>query len=490
MSQKNYQKVLKSDYIKLFPIMGLAFYIAFIPHSNYPYPVHIDEWFHMAFANEIIGQAGVSGLSNPFSGGEPLWNQFFELGFHVFFAVFRMISGISWLEIIRYFPSIIFMITVLSSYILARRLGFGWEAALFTCLVPTTVGILGPAFLVPVAIGLLFIPLCIFLAYNFRTFWSYVVLFIFTVFLASMHAATAVGIIILLVPFILLNLKGNFKHSLGITLALAIPFMAIFPWVFDMLLSQLKALFTPSPVTWYVDIPRVIVTYGYIPILLCLLGTFLLALMGGKKNYGLILGLLFLLATLAIYFSLHYGQPSLYERGLGYMMLVASIVAGAGLMGVKNLRLPSEFSDRLRLPLITRNVGAVLCLVLIGLTLAISIPERQDTPYYHMISQEDYEAFTWIRNNVSDDYDKAILNPWEATAFTAVTGKKTYSRTHTFTTERDIKAQGFLIGGCSDTAFMIENGISLVYSEFPCNNTDLVEVRENVYLLNETQQSP
>ena len=122
-------------------------------------------------------------------------------------------------------------------------------------------------------------------------------------------------------------------------------------------------------------------------------------------------------------------------------------------------------------------------------TLVIAIPARQNIPYYHMIGQDDYEAFTWIKDNVGNEYDKAILNPWEATSFTAITGKTTYSRTHTFTTEKDKQAQRFLIEGCVDTAFMKENGISLVYSEFPCNNPDLVEVRENVYLLDETRQS-
>lgn len=488
MNWQNVYTILKSNYLKLVPIMGLAFYIAFIPHSNYPYPVHIDEWFHMAFANEIIGKASVSGLTNPFSGGAPLWNQSFELGFHLFSAVFHQISGIPWLDIVRYFPGIIFIMTVLSVYILAQRQGFGWEAALFTCLVPTTVGILGPAFFVPVAMGLLFIPLSIFLAFNFRTVWSYVVLFIFTCFLVSMHAATAVGIIIVLAPFILLNLKGNFKYSLGITLALAIPFIALFPWIINMLLPTAKSLFIPEPLPLYVDFPRVIHTYGYLPILFCLLGTFLLAIRGGKKNYGLILGLLALLVMLATFFTFGYGEVQTYSRGLIYMMLLLSIVAGAGLMGVKNLRLPARLTAWLRVPLITKNLGIILCLALIGLTLAISIPERQDTPYYHMIDKQDYEAFVWIKDNVSDDYDKAILDPWKATAFTAVTEKYVYTRIHCYPKPSDTKAYEFLRGGCSDTAFLRENGISIIYTRGAVDNPDLVEVRKNVCLLKEARE--
>ena len=111
------------------------------------------------------------------------------------------------------------------------------------------------------------------------------------------------------------------------------------------------------------------------------------------------------------------------------------------------------------------------------------IPVRQDTPYYHMIDEEDYEAFVWIKDNVGKGYSIAILYPWKATAFTAITGKNIYSRIHNYPTERDKKAKAFLDDGCTDTNFLRKNGVSIVYSQKECDNPDLVEVRENVYLL-------
>jgi len=103
-------------------------------------------------------------------------------------------------------------------------------------------------------------------------------------------------------------------------------------------------------------------------------------LRGSKKNYGLILGLLALLLMLVSFYTFHYGVWIMYERGLTFMMLMISIVAGAGLMAIKNLRLPARFTTWLKAPLITQNVGEFLCLVLISITLAISIPERLETP--------------------------------------------------------------------------------------------------------------
>ncbi len=473
MTLTDVNRIPKTDYLILLPIMALAFYLTFIPHLNYPYPLHVDEWVHLVQSKSLMAAGSIT-----FPGSFLL-----EAGFHLFWGVFQTISGISWMDIFRYFPGIIFIITVLSVYVLAQRQGFGWEAALFTCLIPTTVGILGPAFLVPIAIGLLFIPLSLFLAFNFRTGWSYLALFIFTSFLLTIHAPTAVGLAIILAPYILLNLKGNFKHSLGLTLALAVPFLVPFPWIFHMLLPTAKSLLSPQTIPTYIDLPRIILTYGYLPILLSLAGTFILAIRGGNRNYSLIFGLLALLVMLVVYYTFHYGVEIMYFRGLTYMMLMVSIVAGVGLMGVRKLRLPVKLSAWIKPPFITQNVVNVLCLALIALTLCMVIPIRQDIPYYNMIDQQDYEAFVWIKDNVGEDYGRAILDPWKATAFAAITGKGIYTRIHAAPAAKDEEAYKFLEDGCTDTAFLRKNGISIVYTRGESNNPDLVEVRKNVYLL-------
>ena len=318
MDWQNIRRLISTDHLYLVPILVLAFYIAFIPHQNYLYPLHVDEWVHLARSGAML-EAGSITFPHSF---------LLEAGFHLFWGVFQSISGISWLTIFRYFPGVIFIITILSVYVLARRQGFGWEAALFACLIPTTIGILGPALMVPVSMGLLFIPLSLFLAFNFRSIWSYLLIFIFTCFLLSIHAPSAICLAIVLGPYILLNLKGNLKHSLGMALAVAIPFLAPFPWIFSMLLPTAKSLLTQQSPTELVQLPSVIQTYGYIPILCCLIGTFMLAIRGGKRNYGLILGFLAMLVMLVTFFTFHYGVSIMYERGLMYMMLLIGIVSG------------------------------------------------------------------------------------------------------------------------------------------------------------------
>jgi hypothetical protein len=472
----------RSAYL-LLPILALAFYIAFIPHQSYPYPVHVDEWVHLARAESLLKAGNINYIEPFFGGGAESLGANMEVGFHLFWGVFHRISGIPWLVIFRYFPGIILMLTALSSYILACRLGFGWEAAFFTSLLPTTVGILGPAFLVPVAIALPFLLLSLFAAFNFKSWWGYATIFVFTCFLVSIHPPSAIYLVIVLIPYILLNLKGNFKHSLGMALAVAIPFLAPFPWIFNMLLPTAKSLLAQQLPSGFVDLPRIIKTFGYVSVLLCILGTFLLAMKRGRENYGLVLGLLALLVMLVAFFTFHYGLSIVYERGLMFMMLMMGIVAGAGLAGVKNLGRMEWFTSRVKISAIARYSGWLFCLVLIGIILFTGIPYRQNTLYYHMIDDKDYQTFVWIKENVSEDYSKAVLDPWKATAFTAVTGKYIYTRIHEAPKPSDDEAYKFLAAGCRDTAFLKRNGISIVYTQEPCENPELVQVHQWVYLL-------
>ena len=61
-------KRAKVEHLLLLGVLGLAFYIAFIPRLSYPYPVHIDEWRALAYCEEI-GQTGTAGIADPFYGG-------------------------------------------------------------------------------------------------------------------------------------------------------------------------------------------------------------------------------------------------------------------------------------------------------------------------------------------------------------------------------------------------------------------------------------
>jgi hypothetical protein len=485
MSWHRVYRLVKSDYLKLILILGLAFYVAFIPHQGYAYPVHIDEWIHLACSNEIIDEASTLGLSSPFTGGKPMLVQSMEVGFQLYWAMFQQVTVISWLAIFKYFPAIIFVITVLSVYMLGRREGFGWEAALCTCFILTTVRFLGPGFLVPVALGLLFIPLSLFLAFNVRKWGCYVLLFLFTLFLISSHAATAVGLVLVLAPYIVLNFRKDFRHSLGLALALVVPFLVTLPWILDLLLPTAKAFITSQPslgstMPYIAQVPDL---YGYLPTFLFVVGIFMMARRGMLKDWSLIIAPVLFLLLIGLFANLHRGSEVLYARSYLYLMLMMGIVGGYGLWKIRSIRLP----ERLKPTFISRHAGSFLCLILLVPTLFFSLRTHLDTQYYHTIQEHDYEAFVWIEENIGDEYDLAILDPWMATAFTAITGKRVYARIGTHMSSNDLRAYKFFEDKCDDTAFLIKNNISIVYTRLDCNNPDLVQLREDVYLLPEIE---
>ena len=64
MDRQNISRLPISEYLYLVPILALTFYIAFIPHQNYLYPLHVDEWVHfwrsraMLEAGSIVSETG------------------------------------------------------------------------------------------------------------------------------------------------------------------------------------------------------------------------------------------------------------------------------------------------------------------------------------------------------------------------------------------------------------------------------------------------
>jgi hypothetical protein len=489
-------KTHRLEHLILLLILILAFFVAFIPHFDYPYPLHVDEWLHGAYSKAIM-QSGSITFTEPFSGQSFLsFTSNPEAGFHLFLSIFQQMTGVSSTDVFRYLPGVVFLLTILSVYTLGKKLGFGWQAAFFVSIIPTTVGILGPALLVPVSVALVFVPLVLLLAFEFRTPASYLLILLSNLFLLSAHAPSALCVIILLIPYIVINLRSDFKHSMGITAALLLPFLIALPLISDLVLSTARDLFTTHTVTEHVQVSPVIRSYGYLPFISCLFGVFILVLKGSKQSYGLVFGLLALLVMLVTFYTFHYGIPILHERGLLLAILTAGIIAGAGLMKLSTLKLPIMLKTGMR-SFLVKHIGLLLTLVVVSATLATVIPNRLNTPYYHMIDDKDYHSFVWVSENLKENYDRAILDPWKATAFTAITGKKVYTRIHFITGEKDLEAYDFINGGASDSSFLRNNGLSIVYTrvsgsaedfaiEYTGRNPDLVEVSENIYVLDTT----
>lgn len=479
--------LLASELVRLLPVLALACYIALIPHLDYKYPVHADEWGHLTYA-KALQESGSIDFPEPLPW--PLYSTDVhdpEIGYHIFLSMFQEVTDMPWMTFFRYFSGVIFVLTVLSVYALARREGYGWPAALATCLIPTTVGILGPAFMVPISMGLLFIPLCLFLAFNFKTKASYLLLFVFTSALLIIHPPTAIGLVIILAPYVLFNLRSSYSHSLKISAAVGAPFLIPLVFVFTSVLSEIDQLLTEQYLEDYISYPNLLKTYGYIPVTLGFLGIIVLAVRGNLKNFGLVFGMFALIAILLVFYRIHIGSPIWYDRGLLYVLLVLSVFTGAGLHWIKSKSFPRGSDGKLR-RFLAKNSGTIVYACLIIVIVAIAIPNRLDTYYYHMIDDEDHERFVWIKDNIGAEHEIAVLDPWKATALVAIGDQGIVSRIHARKPWRAQITEEFLNSDCKSTDFLKRWNASLIYSQSGCNNPDLVEVSEHIYILRETER--
>ncbi len=467
-------------------IIIIAIFMAYIPHLEYPYPVHHDEWMKMAYSH-ALSNAGSLTYTEPFSEQTTISGITGDLenGFYVFCVVLQQISGIDWTDLFTYFPAFIFAITVMSVYILSRRQGFGLEAAFFTSLLPTSIGILGPAFMVPQSIGIMYLPLMLFLAFNFTNWPAYLLLFLINSSLLIIHGPTAIVICIILFSYIVVIFRRRPLNGLMLLLILIAPFLLMIAFFFGSLMHTLTGMLNIGETNSFVKFPDLLQSFGYVPLAFSGIGVFYLFIKGDRQSLGLVFGMLVFLVVQLLFFRFNLGLSILYERGLNLLLLLLSITAGAGLSWLRCFRLsgngrPGAF--------IWRYTGLGLACAASIIILATAIPGHLSTDYYYMINKDDYGAFKWIGSNLPQ-YKRAILDPWKATAFTALTQKNSARRIFLQRETEDNRIDAFLESGCANSKVLRDYGATIIYNVNDCDNPDVIKIKDRTFLFTATDSN-
>ncbi|KYK30596.1 MAG: hypothetical protein AYK23_00975 [Candidatus Proteinoplasmatales archaeon SG8-5] len=442
-----------------------------IPHFGYTLPLHTDEWHYMAYSNALIDSGDVV-INHPYTGeaNVHLW----EIGYLVLLSLFKINSGISWPFLFTTLPTVIFLFVILTAYALGKRFGYGHHAAFIVSLIPSTVRFLGPGFLVPISLGIFLVLLSLLLILRYESKFRYLPLILIISFTFLMHPATGIYLYLILLSILIIFGLGKKRVDLYI---LGVTLLSFF----------ILGLFLPQSSFYNVNLSRITIggrfflptfgfsdfieLMGYLPIILMAIGVGVL--LRRKKTEGL--GLTFSVSVLALFlmiifyvFPNFFNVQAIFDRAIILLTVLISVVAGCGLYYVQKAK---------------KTVFAItmVCMLL------ILVPAHADEPYYHIISESEYDDFIWIRNNVHEPYDKAILDPWKAVAFPPVTGKEVYfsvpqgpsSSVGTMTSN----VNRFFAEGCTDTDFLLANGIDIVYTQTQCLNPDLIEVRDGIYIL-------
>jgi len=486
-------------------IMGFAFYTSLIPRLDYSYPLHTDEWTHFAEARTIVTE-GTIPFFDPVTGedrADPVTEEtrsspHFEVGYHLFLAEFQFLTGLPWLDMFRYLPSAVFALAALSAYIFGNRRGFGLEAALFASLVPTTVRFLGPALAVPVALGLFFVPLVLFLVSNY---WASkglpLVLLVLLSFLFIAHVPTAVfaGLIIAVYGVFQTLRRALTRrpvrrralaHLATVLAAVALsslPLLAYNNWLVGAAVAE------PLPQELLVAPGGIIPRFGYVPYALFVLGLVLLARSGIRTDRALLVTTVLVAAYAFLHYQFGVGNAALYSRSILYLSLLLLLIAGLATSDVRRW-LAKVLSLRWAGGASFAAAGLVLVAVMLP-SLGLSLESRYEEQYYHRIGDTQYEDFVWMRDHLCTGYERALTEPQFGRAFAAITGRHVYAAIPTTAApvrpaEVD-EAKLVLRDGVPDADWLRERGVSIVYTTRRVENPELVKVHDRVYVLPETE---
>lgn len=443
-----------------------------IPHLGYSLPLHTDEWHYMAYSGSLIDSGDIV-IDQPYTGGSGVYH--WEIGYVTFLSAFKLISGVSWPFLFTTLPTIIFLLVILTAYSIGNRSGFGLHAAFLVSLTPSTVRFLGPVFLVPISLGLFLVSLSILLTLKYEEKHRYFLLIPIISFTFLMHPATGVYLFLILFSILLVYLiKKEWPDRLILGMIMLgyviIGFLISESSFYNVDLSRLTEsshFFLPT-----FGFSEFLELMGFIPILLMAVGVGLLIRKKKIENLGLLFSLIIIVLFISLIYFIFphfYSVQAIYDRAIMLLTIIIGLIAGYGLLLVHK----------------TNKTAFIITLVCLFL---IVVPTHANEPYYHIITESEYDDFVWIRDNVNDSYDKAILDPWKAIAFTPVTGKAVYfnipqgpsSKINMLSNNID----RFFVDGCTDTDFLINNKINIVYTQTPCMNPELVEVHCGIYLLN------
>lgn len=453
---KNKKNKIILSMILLLTITSLLFL-----NTNQYFPLHVDEWFHIGVAKAIVANDFLPITSDPFTGiANVLIQQ--ELAWHYLLALIAVFNPS--IFVWKIFPPIMAILAVLSTFVFARRWGnkTGLVAAFLIALLPSNVTIGGFAFMVPINLFLIVAPVALLFAFDkdLTELKNKVILFILTLFLFLAHPPSAVILFGMLFVYALFCFKEDKQKSIIILGILFFAGLISSPiYLQRLLVKGIEGVNFP----FWVYLGETAFVFGVIQSIIFIIAAYFIFKDGKKEEKTLIISILFLVFVIAFFnqTGTSFILPS--QRAFLPAFLLMSIIMAVYLSRIENKKI----------------LGIIL-----GIVLLTSIYAQINTPFYHVIEQEDYEAFLLIKEN-SNPTDIVLLDPWTARALTPIAERRVYTvlpfGPNPEILEKNNKAIDFIENKCIDTNFLITNNISIIYAPKGCNNSELKYLDKNVY---------
>ncbi len=496
-------------------ILAFAFWAGMAAHFSYRYPLHVDEWIAVGYAQSMMEEGSLQ-HPNPFTGsGVVSFNP--EMGLHMLLGALKSVTGVSWLGLYRVAPELLMALLAFLTYAVGRRDGYGWAAALLVPLIPTSVRTLGPTLLVPVSVAVLFIPVTLLVLHRLEarnmgpSLWLLLLIIGGTIFVHPTTEGAVTGLAVLYLLALLLETIAarRYRTAAGLVVAVAVR-MLIPALILGIWLPSLGKSVAQEAVAGSAPIALAKLgfnhgffeAFGIVPVALFVAGAFLFAT---YSRYGLRSYILPVFTGLLLFFLLYLhpryflGPSALYDRGWVYLGFLMSLLAGYAV--ATYFRCIPGISERLgslaslRYPRLLRFSLMGLGVVVVAVTITGSMTSRERVDYaqyYHLIGDQIEADFVWLGQHAAQDQQVALMEPSLAWAYPVVAehGKRSASAASApFRSSWTDEVGRLLATGKVDRRWLRLQGASVVYTRMPgsqalrkLDSADVILVRPGVYL--------
>ncbi|MHB1261327.1 MAG: hypothetical protein ACYC2H_06390 [Thermoplasmatota archaeon] len=453
---------------------------AYLLGNDVPYPVHVDEHFHIArFAQ--IERTGDVRIDDPYT-GEPEAGSLFsvsgmrsERGWQVAMVQFHQLTGVSFPTMAHFLPALWAGYLGLCMWALLRPAPGALAAAAFTVILPTTLRFLGVGFLVPSAFALPWILAVIAVCAWGRGGGRLVALASLITGGFFMHLVP--GTVALVAGLVTAVLRpGTWLQRAGLVGAILLPLV----WIAPAIAADAEAAVASEH-----DLPFVATVFlgaGTIVLLLAVAGAAWAFLRPGPESVApRVFLVLALLACVSLAWSIaaDHRNEATYSRLVPAFFLCLAGLAGTGVgMGLALLR---RIPVRPALAVPVAACGIVVAGLLSGAALLPPLQLHFVEPYYRVFDDRAWAAATAFEASEAGPDDVFLSHPWRAPVLNALTGAKPWTALLPGgPPERGGDFEFYVASGGADAAWFKERGITYVVVPLE-PNAPHVEVAVGVY---------
>jgi hypothetical protein len=392
---------------------------------NYPYPVHNDEWNHLAQSIQIIEKKRIEGTVPYFK--DKIEFRDLESGFHIFLSEIFVLTGLNPVLGYQYLSSLFMVINSLALFVFVRRLTKNFWISLLSILFFASLGnnvnMLGTWFFTPLTFSIFLIySFFVFLYEYFENHDRQYLACLLIIYFASVvvYPPSTMLITMILIPYLFFNyrqIRKDWKHF-KISLILIIFLIIIGGFYiqqvsFETVLEKLIFLhgWTAQEFTYPVH-----EFYGLIATSLAIIG-FVFVITKKLNKILLIWPIIFVIEILS-YDFLKYTVLIPYQRSFFYLLLGLSPLSAIGLYHLLNI-----FNLRFRRIVKNRNFALSIDILIIALIMITVFhgyyeiePKRFSLQY--ILSEEKYNAIKWLGDKygegnvvLSDPFTSVTIYP-------------------------------------------------------------------------------